>query len=143
MKVFIDTSAFCALAVPNDQFNPMAKTIHKQILNKKLHAYSSNYVLDEVYTLLKTRSSHAISVKFMDEVQKSHTSILRVTEDIEEAAKAIFRKFVDKKLSFTDCTSFALINHFHIEAVFAFDEHFRYHPYSQPVEFLTSQSPNI
>lgn len=143
MKVFIDTSAFCALAVPHDQFNHRAKTIHQQILNKKVHAYSSNYVLDEVYTLLKTRSSHAISVKFMDEIQKSHTSILCVTEDIEEAAKTIFRKFVDKRLSFTDCTSFALINHFHIEAVFAFDEHVRYHPYSHPVEFMASLSPNI
>jgi predicted nucleic acid-binding protein len=143
LKVFIDTGAFCALTVPHDQFNPRAKSVHQQILNKKVHAYSSNYVLDEVYTLLKTRSSHVISVKFMDEIQKSHTNILRVTEDIEEVAKTIFRKFFDKRLSFTDCTSFALINHFHIEAVFAFDEHFRYHPYSHPVEFLASRPPDI
>ena len=143
LKVFIDTSAFCALAIPKDQFNSAAKTIHKQILNKKAHIYSSNYVLDEVYTLLKTRSSHTISVRFMDEIQKSHMIILRVTEDIEDAAKAIFRKFVDKRLSFTDCTSFALINHFHIEAAFAFDEHFRYHSYSHPVEFLASLPPNV
>ena len=136
MKVFIDTGAFCALAIPKDQFNSPAKTIHKQIFDKKTHIYSSNYVLDEVYTLLKTRSNHTISVKFMDEIQKSPLIILCVTEDIEEAAKSIFRKFVDKRLSFTDCTSFALINHFHIRAVFAFDEHFRYHPYLHPVEFL-------
>ena len=138
LKVFIDTSAFCALAIPNDQFNSSAKTIHKQILNKKAHIYSSNYILDEVYTLLKTRGNHTTSVKFMDEIQKSHIVILRVTEDIEDTAKAMFRKFIDKRLSFTDCTSFALINHFQIEAAFAFDEHFRYHPYSHPVEFLAS-----
>ena len=72
----------------------------------------------------------------MDQVDKSGVIILHITEDIEAYAKTIFRQFKDKKLSFTDCTSFALINHFDIDAVFAFDEHFRYHPYSHPVESL-------
>ena len=72
----------------------------------------------------------------MDQLQKSRTIILRITEEIGEAAKAIFRQFEDKRLSFTDCSSFALINHFGIDAVFAFDEHFRYHRYTHPVEFL-------
>jgi len=143
LKVFIDTSAFCALTVPKDQFNSTAKIIYKQIQDKKSYIYSSDYVLDEVYTLLKTRSNHAVSVRFMEEIQKSHIVILRITEDIEEAAKTIFRQLSDKRLSFTDCTSFALINHFDIEAVFAFDEHFRYHSYSHSVEFLASMLPNI
>ena len=143
MKVFLDTSAFCALTVPKDQFNSTTKIIYKQIQDKKSYIYSSDYVLDEVYTLLKTRGSHAVSVRFMDEIQKSHITILRITEDIEEAAKTIFRQLPDKRLSFTDCTSFALINHFDIEAVFAFDEHFRYHSYSHSVELLASMLPNI
>lgn len=142
MKVFIDTSAFCALTVPKDQFNSTAKIIYKQIQDKNAHIYSSDYVLDEVYTLLKTRGSHAVSVRFMDEIQKSNIIILRITEDIEEAAKTIFRQLADKRLSFTDCTSFALINHFDIEAVFAFDEHFRYHAYSHSVKFLASTLTN-
>jgi predicted nucleic acid-binding protein len=143
LKVFIDTSAFCALTIPKDQFNSTAKIIHKQIQDKMAHIYSSDYVLDEVYTLLKTRSSHAVSVRFMEEIQESHIIILRITEDIEEAAKTIFRQLADKRLSFTDCTSFALINHFDIEAVFAFDDHFRYHDYSHSVEFLASTLPGI
>ena len=36
MKVFIDTSAFCALTVPKDQFNSTAKIIYKQIQDKSL-----------------------------------------------------------------------------------------------------------
>lgn len=96
MKVFIDTSAFCALTVPKDQFNSAAKIIHKQIQDKKAHIYSSDYVLDEVYTLLKTRGSHAVSVRFMDEIQKNNIIILRITEDIEEAAKTIFRQLASQ-----------------------------------------------
>ncbi|MDO8746227.1 MAG: PIN domain-containing protein, partial [Thermodesulfovibrionales bacterium] len=130
MKVFIDTSAFCALTIPKDQHNYLAKSIHKQLNEQKTLLYTSDYVMDEVYTLLKTRGSHRTAVDFMDQINKSHIILLRVTEDVEESAKVIFGRFEDKRLSFTDCTSFALINQFGIEAVFAFDEHFRYHPYS-------------
>ena len=134
MKVFIDTSAFCALTIPKDKYNPRAKILYNQIKERKAIIYSSDYVMDETYTLLKTRSSHDTSVKFMDQIGSSHITVLRIDEDIEGSAKKIFKKFKDKKLSFTDCTSFALINQFDIEAVFAFDEHFRYHPYSHAVE---------
>ena len=136
MKVFIDTGAFCALAIPKDQHNTTAKTIYKQIHNDKATICTSDYVLDETYTLLKTRSSHTTAVKFMSQMDKCNITILRVTEDIEESAKSIFRKFDDKRLSYTDCISFALINHFGIEVVFAFDEHFRYHPYAHSVKIF-------
>ena len=136
MKVFIDTSAFCAVTIPRDQYNSVAKVLYKTILKDNVLFYTSDYVLDEVYTLLKTRGSHATAIKFMDGITKSNIVILRVAEDTERAAKIIFRRFDDKRLSFTDCTSFALINHFGIEAVFSFDEHFRYHPYKHAVKFL-------
>jgi len=136
LRFFVDTSAFCALTIPKDQHNSRAKFIYKQIQKEKSVLYTSNYVLDEVYTLLKTRGSHATSVKFMNQIETSNIIILRVTEDIEENAKAIFKKIDDRRLSFTDCTSFALINHFGIESVFAFDEHFKYHPYSHSVRVL-------
>lgn len=136
MKVFVDTSAFCALAIPKDQHNRRAKSIYKQIHKDKAIICTSDYVLDEAYTLLKMRGSHSTAVKFMNQMDKCNIAILRVTEDIEESAKTIFRKIDDKRLSYTDCTSFALINQPGIDAVFAFDEHFRYHPYSHPVKIL-------
>ena len=136
MKVFIDTSAFCALTIPKDRYNSAAKALYKTILKDTILFYTSDYVLDEVYTLLKTRGSHKTSIKFMDGITKSNIVILRVTEDTERVAKIIFRRFDDRRLSFTDCTSFALINQFVIEAVFSFDEHFRYHPYKHGVNFL-------
>jgi uncharacterized protein len=136
LKVFTDTGAFCALTIPKDQHNLTAKSVYKQLQKEKVIIYTSDYVLDETYTLLKMRSSHGTAVKFMEQMDKCLINILRVTEDIEQSAKTLFKKFDDRRLSYTDCTSFALINHFNIEAVFAFDEHFRYHPYSHPVKFL-------
>ena len=109
MKVFFDSGAFCALTIPKDTHNTNAKLIYKQLKELNVIIYTSDYVLDEVYTLLKSRGSHKTSVKFMEQI--------------------------DKRLSFTDCASFALINHHGIESVFAFDKHFRYHHYSHPVKF--------
>lgn len=136
MKVFIDTGAFCALSIPKDQHNRKAKVIYKQIHKDKYVICTSDYVLDETYTLLKMRGSHATAVKFMNQIDKCNITVLRVTEDIEEKVKAIFRKIDDKRLSYTDCTSFALINQSGVETVFAFDEHFRYHPYNHSVKIL-------
>jgi len=136
LKVFIDTSAFCAITIPGDQHNAKAKSAYKHIQKTKSSIYTSDYVLDEVYTLLKSRSSHFTAIKFMDEFEKTNITILHITEEIEKAAKKIFRRFEEKRLSFTDCTSFSLINAFSIETAFAFDDHFRYHPYSHPVTLL-------
>ena len=138
MKIFIDTSAFCALAIPKDLHNQQAKSLYKALPQDKTIFYTSDYVLDEAYTLLKTRGSHATAVKFMDATAQSGLVILRVTELIEEAAKKIFKRYDDKRLSYTDCTSFAIINKLKLTAVFAFDTHFTYHPNDHPVKILGS-----
>jgi len=135
LKAFIDTSAFCALAIPKDRHNLEAKALYKKLKEQKAYFYTSAYVLDEAYTLLKMRGSYKTAVNFMDQMDESYITILRVNEEVEKAAKKIFRCIDDKKLSFTDCTSFALINMHAMDAAFAFDEHFRYHPYAHPVEF--------
>jgi hypothetical protein len=134
LKVFIDTSAFCALTIPKDIHNQRAKAIYKQLPKAKTTFYTSDYVLDEVYTLLKKRGNHATAIKFMDSISKSNLIVLRVSENTEEAAKTIFRRNDDTRLSFTDCTSFALINEYNLDAVFAFDNHFVYYPFKHPVQ---------
>jgi predicted nucleic acid-binding protein len=58
---------------------------------------------------------------------------VRILKNLRELSVSDFQ---DRRLSFTDCTSFALIDQANIEAVFAFDEHFKYHPCKKPVKFL-------
>jgi predicted nucleic acid-binding protein len=43
---------------------------------------------------------------------------------LEKAAWGIFEKHTDKEFSFTDCTSFALMEAEAIRNVFTFDQHF-------------------
>jgi len=50
--------------------------------------------------------------------RSNHTDELR--------ALALFKKYADQKISFTDCISFAIMQRLHIQKVFGFDRHFRF-----------------
>ena len=47
-----------------------------------------------------------------------------VTVEDEDAAWALFRKFRDKDFSYTDCTSFAVMERLRLRTAFAFDRRF-------------------
>lgn len=138
MKVFIDTSAFCALSIPKDKHNLKAKLIIQSLLKEKVIFCTSNYILDETYTLLKSRADHQTAVKFLQTIEGSGIEILSVAKAIENKAKKIFIKYPDPKLSYTDCTSFALIDEHQILYVLAFDEHFKYFKYRKHIIYLAN-----
>lgn len=68
---------------------------------------------------------HSAAVKFGRQIRKSRVvTVIHVTEKIEDHAWKIFEKYSDKSFSFTDCTSFAIMNIEKIKSAFAFDKHF-------------------
>ena len=88
--------------------------------------YTSNYVVDEVLTLLKRRCGVEVAVSFRDDLERSGlVRILWVERADEGKAWNLFRTHLDKGYSFTDCTSFALMESYSIRNVFCFDNHFR------------------
>ncbi len=121
-RIFIDTSAWYAIIDKNDQDH--AAAVSKiQILDRPL--VTSNYIFDEILTLLKTRLGSTIAIPFGQKLWDQEVSaLLRITEEDEERAWRVFRQYADKGFSFTDCTSFALMERLDINTVFAFDEHF-------------------
>ena len=101
MKVFIDTGAFLALA-DNSDFSHDFATVYKNILKQKAIVHTSNYVIDEVITLIRSRVGHDAAVAFIKGFEISKIHVLRITEIDENLAKNIFTKYRDKKFSFTD-----------------------------------------
>ena len=86
---------------------------------------TSSYVLDEILTLLSRRLGSAIAISFGQRLFDQEVSaLLRITEEDEERAWGVFRQYADKGFSFTDCTSFVLMERLGINTVFAFDDHF-------------------
>jgi len=121
-KIFVDTSAWYAIIDKNDRDHALAAT-KIQVLDRPL--VTSNYIFDEILTLLKAKLGFTVAVPFGQKLWNQEISALvRITEDDEERAWRIFRQYDDKGFSFTDCTSFALMERLDINIVFAFDDHF-------------------
>lgn len=129
MRLFVDTTAFIALEDQDDKDHEDALNYRESIRlgETRFRAfYTSNYILDEALTLLRLRLGHQAAVLFGEDMRRSKmVRILRVTPPVEDGSWEIFKKYSDKNFSFTDCTSFALMDQEAISTVFTFDKHFQ------------------
>ena len=121
--VFVDTSAFFALADRTDRFHPVAVEFmrhHEGLL------VTSNLVIYETLTLIRMRLGFEPAVRFGRRLfDEAITPCLRVTTKDESNAWTLFRRYRDKRFSFVDCTSFVLMERCGIRTAFAFDDDFR------------------
>ena len=87
---------------------------------------TTNYVADEIITLAKNRLGNKIAVEIGQNLWNEEVAtLIHVTSSDEKKAWKIFVRHQDKGFSFTDCTSFAVMERLGIIEAFAFDEHFR------------------
>jgi predicted nucleic acid-binding protein len=86
---------------------------------------TSNYVFGETYTTLLARSGHRKAVLWGSEFRKSRAvQLIRVGEEVEDAAWGILESHADKRWNYVDAVSFALMEREGISTAFAFDQHF-------------------
>ncbi|HEU4343165.1 MAG TPA: PIN domain-containing protein, partial [Candidatus Binatia bacterium] len=123
MKIFLDTGAFLASADEDDDHHTAAKSVYAELVQSRAQFLTSNFVLSETYTLIRSKVSHRSAVEFMKRFDQSGIRVVRVSEANEQTAKAIFIRYGDKDFSFVDCTSFVLIDHRRLDHAFAFDTH--------------------
>ena len=127
-EIFIDTSAWDAIEDAKDPNHKMALTF-AEIVAEKYHLVTTNFVLDETYTLLLMNVGYNCVLRFkhdIDEMSKLGViTVIHISERLEEFAWEIFEQFnVDKVWSFTDCTSKVVMEQNQIDEVFAFDGDF-------------------
>ncbi|MBH0176891.1 MAG: PIN domain-containing protein [Nitrospira sp.] len=83
-------------------------------------------IIHETIKLLRMRLGYEQALQFgIRLLGETTTPIIRMTQADEEKAWAIFRQYPDKRVSFTDCTSFAIMKRLGIGTAFAFDDDFR------------------
>ncbi len=124
--IFIDSGAFIARHIRQDQHHAEATRLWYQLESDRLPCWTSNHVLDEVFTLLGRIAGNQFAHGRAQSIYDSRIlSILRPDEGIEREALRYFLKYSDQKLSFTDSISFALMKRHGLKRAFAFDEHFR------------------
>ncbi len=121
--ILVDTGAWYAGAVPDDENHPAAR----QWLDENAQPLlTTDYVIDELLTLLKIRGHSSLAMDLGETLFAGELAdIVLITEDDIQQAWRTFRQFRDKEWSFTDCTSKAIMERLGITQAFAFDHHFR------------------
>lgn len=123
---FVDTAAFLAIENRRDVHHKPALDFRKEALEAGESLITTDYVLDESYTIIRLRASHTVAVQFGEDIFSSRIlQVEYITQEILAKAWQIFKTFADKDFSFTDCTSFALMEQLYIDIAFTFDEHFK------------------
>lgn len=122
MAVFVDTGAWFAYFVRRDPDHAAAIAWMRQ---NHQPLVTTDYILDELLTLLKMRENHSVAVAAGDALLLQRVArIEQITADDIARAWEAFRQYHDKDWSFTDCTSKVVIERLGITAAFAFDSHF-------------------
>jgi uncharacterized protein len=126
---FIDTWAYRALADKRDPAHVDARDRMRALLHAGAAPVTSNYVLDEAYTGIRMRAGARAALAFGEDVRslasRSALSVEWIDETRDRAAWVLFTRYAQlRDLSFTDCTSFALMRELAIDLVLTGDSHF-------------------
>lgn len=119
--IIIDTSAMYALLDKSDSFHEQAKTLFSNLGKDSLNIVITNFIVAECHTLISARLGHELGRKWL---QNLYWAVERVSEEDEKKAKEIIFSYGDKSFSYTDATTFAIMERLGITKALAFDQHF-------------------
>ncbi len=124
-RVFVDSSAYIALARRDDEHHVPALAILAVLQRRRARLFTTNFVAAETHAMLLRYLGIAPARQFLQDLDHSQvTTIVRAEPDDETAARAIIYRYNDKDFSLTDAISFAVVARLRIPQVFAFDHHF-------------------
>ncbi len=119
-RLFADTGAWYALT---DKKDPDHLNATQFLQKNTFPIVTTNFVFDETITLLRARLGRQAAAEFGQRLKDSRlVTIIAVNGDDENRAWDIFLKFKD--FSYTDCTSFAVMQRLKLDMAFTFDGHF-------------------
>jgi len=122
-RIFVDTGAWYAFV---DKKDPEHLNAIRFYNSNTVPLLTSNFVFDETVTLLTSRLGWEVAKQFGQKLKSSSlVGLVTVTSADEERAWEIFVKYKNAGFSYTDCTSFALMERLKINTAFTFDEHFK------------------
>jgi predicted nucleic acid-binding protein len=121
--LFVDTSAYFALVDRSDRHHAAAVGF---VRSNAVPLATTNLIVVETLNLTRARLGHSPAVRLGRRLlNPGLTTVLKVSDQDITRAWHLFQRYRDKEFSFTDCTSFALMERMRITTAFAFDIHFR------------------
>src|SRR5439155_17612191 len=120
--VFVDTSALVGKLLEADERHSRAQETMRRLLRQGRELLTTDYIFDEVITRVRGRADHQSTVKAGDSILSSTLiEMVDIDADLRREAWRLFKKYRDQMLSFTDCTSFAVMEKYGIREAFSFD----------------------
>lgn len=120
---FIDTVTLFASFFADEKHHTKAKKIVGAIAEEKVrNVVYSDYVLDELLTLARAKKGAAVSNKILEEIINSEIKMVKIEQRHLSLAMELFKSY--EKLSFTDCTTVALMLDLGIREIYSFDKGF-------------------
>lgn len=122
-SVFVDTGVFYSAFVTNSSAHDACSLL---IADAKLRLLTTDYVIDELVTLLVARGQRKAAITYVPSLLSGATcEVHRVTDTDFAEAWRLVQRFTDKLWSFTDCTSYAVMQRLGITEALSLDDHFR------------------
>ena len=123
--IFIDTGAFLGRHLSHDRYPRRATDFWEMLRSDNERCFTTNFVLDETFTLLGRRAGYDFVIQRAKNMYASKSLVIfRPDQNDELKALTYFSKYPDQNVSFTDCISLVLMRREKIHRVFSFDRHF-------------------
>lgn len=129
MKLFIDTWGWLTLRDQSESQHTVVKEYYQRLHDKQSEFITSDYILDETFTLLFRRLPFTKAIESMHLLDKAielgKLQLENVNSQRFKRAEEIRIQFQDKpKISFTDLTSMVIMSELDIQAILTEDQHF-------------------
>lgn len=124
-RIFVDTGAWFALQVIDDRYHSIAREVFPKLLKSYQTLVTTNHVIGETYTLLRTSKGFSAAWRFLETLEKSpRVQRIFVSSRIEQDVYPLLQRYSEHPFSFVDGVSFCIMKKEEISHAFAFDRHF-------------------
>lgn len=129
--VFIDTWGWLTLNDAGERRHQQVKQFYTTLRQEQTILYTSNFVLDETFTLFFKRlnvvQAQSAMIQLSEAFKQDFFQLIDVDRFCFEQAQTLRLKYLDKpNISFTDLTSMAIMKQYNIVRVLTEDEHFQH-----------------
>lgn len=121
--IYVDTSAFYALASSSDTNHPRAREILERMMDAGEALITTSYAAAETHGLLQHRLGLAAADRFETDVL-SVVTIVWVTDQLHKDGLGVWRRIHRRAATLVDCVGIALLEALGETRAFAFDKDF-------------------
>src|SRR3972149_3713641 len=97
-RVFVDTSAYFALADLQDANHGLAVAVHERLVAGRWRLFTTNFVVAETHALLLSRLGRAAAATVLQHIDRSATTAVRIALTDERRARGTTNSHDDKHI---------------------------------------------